>query len=186
MLTPKNLTVGAESRIEAILSLANAAIVSAERLAALNLDTSRKLMEDNLATAKALLGATSQKELAELQASLLQPAVEKAVAYSRAVYDISTTTQGEVSKLVEAELAEVQKGVSSAVAEASKSAPAGSEVAVDALKRSVEAANTAFATLTQAANQVKAMAEANLNTAADASVKAAGDAAKAALKAVKL
>lgn len=177
---------GVEARIEAMLNLANSAIVSAERLAALNLNTSRTILEENVATAKALLSAKNQKELAELQAALLQPAVEKAVAYSRAVYDISTSTQDEVSKLVEAEMAEVQKGVSETVGKVTGSAPAGSEVAVEALKRTIEAANTAFATLTQAAQQVKSMAEANLNTAADASIKAAGEAAKVALRAVKV
>ena len=173
----QKFTANTGLQIDSLLSLANAAIASAERLAALNLNTSRSLLEDNLNTAKALLAAKDQKELAELQASLAQPAVEKAVAYSRAVYEISTETQGEVSKLVESQVAEVQKGMSDAVSKAGASAP-GSEAAVDAFNRTVAAANAAFETLNQAAKQVSEIAEANMNAAAAASTKAVLAAAK--------
>ncbi len=171
-----NATAGLQ--IDSLLSLANAAIASAERLAALNLNTSRSLLEDNLNTAKALLGAKDQKELAELQASMAQPAVEKAVAYSRAVYEISTETQGEVSKLVESQVAEVQKGMSDAISKVGSNTPGGSEAAVDAFQRTVAAANAAFETLNQAAKQVSEIAEANMNAAAAASTKAVLAAAK--------
>ncbi len=186
MLNPKDLTAGTEARIESLLNLANTAIASAERLAALNLNTSRALLEENLAAAKALLAAKDQKELASIQAGLLQPAVEKAVAYSRAVYEISTSTEAEVSKLVTTGVAEVQKNMADVVSKVGGSSPAGAEVAVETLKRTLDAANTAFTTLNQAAQQVKQMAEANFNTAAEASVKAAGEAAKVALRAVKI
>lgn len=172
----QKFTANAGLQIDSLLSLANAAIASAERLAALNLNTSRSLLEDNLNTAKALLGAKDQKELAELQASLAQPAVEKAVAYSRAVYEISTETQGEVSKLVESQVAEVQKGMSDALSQVPGAA--GSDAAADAFKRTVAAANAAFETLNQAAKQVSEIAEANMNAAAAASTKAVLAAAK--------
>ena len=54
---------------------------------------------------------TDVQELVSLQASLAQPNVEKAVAYSRSVYEISAQTQEEVSKVFEAQLTEFNKTV---------------------------------------------------------------------------
>ncbi len=43
-------------------------------------------MEDSVSGAKALMGAKDVQEALSIQASLAQPNVEKAVAYSRSVY----------------------------------------------------------------------------------------------------
>ena len=182
LTTPEQLASANKANVEAMLTLANTAFASAERFAALNLNTARAVLEDGVNNAKALLGAKDLQEVISLQATLAQPSVEKAVAYSRSVYEISAQTQEEFSKLVEAQFAEVNKNVASSLDKAAKSAPAGSDVAVAAVKSAIAAANSAYDTMSKAAKQVAEIAEANVAAATNATVKAVGAAATTKVK----
>lgn len=182
--TPEQLAATNKANVEALLTLANTAFASAERLAALNLNTARSVLEDGVANAKALLGAKDLQELMTLQTSLAQPVVEKVVAYSRSVYEISSQTQEEFSKVVESQIGEINKGIAAALDKAAKSAPAGSDVAVAAVKSAIAAANSAYDSMSKAAKQVAEIAEANVAAATNATVKAV-TAASAAPKAKK-
>lgn len=175
--TPEQLAGANKASVEAMLTLANTAFASAERFAALNLNTARAVLEDSVNNAKALLGAKDLQEAISLQATLAQPSVEKAVSYSRSVYEISAQTQEEFSKLVEVQFAEVNKNVATSLDKAAKSAPAGSDVAVAAVKSAIAAANSAYDTMSKAAKQVAEIAEANVAAATNATVKAVGAAA---------
>lgn len=180
--TPEQLAGANKANVEAMLTLANTAFASAERFAALNLNTARAVLEDSVNNAKALLGAKDLQEAISLQATLAQPSVEKAVAYSRSVYEISAQTQEEFSKLIEAQFAEANKNVASTLDKAAKSAPAGSDVAVAAVKSAIAAANSAFDNMNKAAKQVAEIAEANVAAATNATVKAVGATAAASKK----
>ncbi len=180
--TPEQLAGANKANVEAMLTLANTAFASAERFAALNLNTARAVLEDSVNNAKALLGAKDLQEAISLQATLAQPSVEKAVSYSRSVYEISAQTQEEFSRLVEAQFAEVNKNVASSLDKAAKSAPAGSDVAVAAVKSAIAAANSAYDTMNKAAKQVAEIAEANVAAATNATVKAVGAAATTKVK----
>ena len=182
LTTPEQLASANKANVEAMLTLANTAFASAERFAALNLNTARAVLEDGVNNAKALLGAKDLQEVISLQATLAQPSVEKAVAYSRSVYEISAQTQEEFSKLVEAQFAEVNKNVAATLDKAAKSAPAGSDVAVAAVKSAIAAANSAYDTMSKAAKQVAEIAEANVAAATNATVKAVGAAATTKVK----
>lgn len=172
--TPEQFAATNKASVETLLTLANTAFASAERLAALNLNTARAILEDSVANAKALLGVKDVQELVGLQATLAQPAVEKAVAYSRSVYEIATQTQEEIGKVFEGQFAEVNKNVATALDKAAKNAPAGSDVAVAAVKSAIAAANSAYDSMTKAAKQVAEIAEANVAAATSATVKAVG------------
>ena len=177
--TPEQMASANKANVESILTLANTAFASAERLAALNLNTARTMLEDIVANAKSLMGAKDVQELMNVQATLAQPAVEKAVAYSRSIYEIATQTQEELSKVMESQFAEINRNVTSALDKAVKNAPAGSDVAVAAVKSAIAAANSAYDSMTKAAKQVAEIAEANVAAATNATVKAVTTAPKA-------
>jgi phasin family protein len=168
-----------KANVETLLTIANTAFASAERLAALNLNTARAMLEDSVANAKALLAVKDVQQLIAMQTTLAQPAVEKAVAYSRSVYEIATQTQEELSKVVEGQFSEMNKNVATALDKAAKNAPAGSDVAVAAVKSAIAAANSAYDSMTKAAKQVAEIAEANVAAATTATVKAVGTGAAA-------
>lgn len=163
-----------KAAVDSLLSVANTALASAERIATLNLEATRSAIEESASNVKALMGAKDVQEALKIQAELAKPNVDKAVAYSKSAYEIATQTQGEFTKMVEAQFGDFQKNVASMLDQAAKSAPAGSETAVSAVKSAFAAANSAFDNMNKAAKQVAEIAEANVAAATNATVKAVG------------
>lgn len=157
--------------IETLQTVANTALTGLANLTLLNLNTTRAALEDNAANAKALLAVKDVQGLVALQKSLAQPAIEKAIAYSRSVYEIISQSSNGLTQVVEAQASEVNKKVNAAIDNALKNAPAGSEVAVTAVKSAIAAANSAYSNLSSAAKQATEMAEANVAAANAATVK---------------
>jgi len=180
--TPEQFAAANKASVDAMLTLANTALASAERIAALNLNTARSMLEDGVANAKVMLGAKDAQEFFALQASLAQPGLEKAVAYTRSVYEISAQSKEEISKLLEAQFSDFQKQMVALLEKATKNAPPGSDVAVNAVKSAVAAATSAFDSMNKAAKQVADIAEANVAAATNATVKAVGATAAATKK----
>ena len=180
--TPEQFAAANKAAVESLLNLANTALASAERVAALNLNTARSVLEDGVSNTKALLGVKDVQEALSVQSTLAQPNVEKAVAYSRSVYEISAQTQEEFAKVLEAQFGGFQKQVADLLDKAAKSAPAGSDVAVAAVKSAIAAATSAFDSMNKAAKQVAEITEANVAAATNATVKAVGATATAGKK----
>lgn len=174
---PDQITAANKLGIETFLTFVNTAFASTERLAALNLNTARSVLEDSVANAKSLFSVKDPQELLGLQATLAQPALEKAVGYSRSLYEIASQTSDEVGKIIEAQVAEFNKSVGSALDQAAKNAPPGSDIAVAAVKSAIAAANSAYDNVTKAVKQVTEIAEANVAAATNATVKAVGSTA---------
>ncbi|THF64298.1 TIGR01841 family phasin [Pseudothauera rhizosphaerae] len=181
-ITPEKIAASNKVAVESLLNVSATALSSAERLAALNLNTARSLIEDSLANLKALAEAKDPQAFAALQGSFVQPGTEKLVAYYRGVYEIATQNQEEITKLLETQFAELNKNLNTALDDAAKSAPAGSDIAISAVKSALAAANSTYDSVSKAARQVVDIAEANVTTATNAAVKAVGSTAKAARK----
>ena len=138
----------------------------------MNLQVARTTLTEAAETTQAALSVKDAQELLSLQAGLLQPAAEKAAAYSRHLYDIIAGTNAEVSKVAEATLADGQKKVLALVDTAVKNAPAGSESAVALVKSAVAAANNAYESVHKASKQAAEVAEANFTAMTATAVKA--------------
>lgn len=171
---PAQFAEANKAGIEAMLTIANTIFASAERLAALNLNTARTMLEDGVANTKALMAAKDMQELASMQATIAQPSVEKAVAYSRSVYEIATQTQSELAKVSEAQIAEMKSAMANMLDQSLKNAPAGSDAAVAAVKSAMAVASAAYDNMTKAAKQVTEIAEANVAAATSATIHAVG------------
>ena len=172
-INPEQFAAANKAAVDSLLAVANTALASAERIATLNLETARTVLEDSAASAKALMAAKDVKEAVAIQASLAQPGVEKAVAYGKSVYEISTQMQEQLTKMVEAQFGDFQKNIAGMLENAAKSAPAGSDVAVAAVQSAIAAANSAFDNMRKAAQQANELAQSNIAAATSATVKAA-------------
>jgi phasin family protein len=161
-INPEQFAAANKATVDSLLSVANTALASAERIAALNLNTARAAMEDATTGIQSVIGAKDPQAAMAAQSSLAQPAVEKAVAYSRSVYEITSETQQELAKMVEAQFGEFQKSVAGMVEMATKSAPAGSEGAVAAIQSAIAAANSAFGNMSSVAKQAAETVQANM------------------------
>ncbi len=161
-LNVEQFTAANKATVDSLLAVANTALASAERIAALNLNTARSALEDTASGVQTVLAAKDPQAAFAAQKSLAQPAVDKAVAYGKSVYEITSETQQELAKMVEAQFGEFQKSVTKMVDLAAKSAPAGSEGAVAAIQSAVAAANSAFGNMNAMAKQFADAAQANI------------------------
>lgn len=160
-----------KTAVNSLMTVANTSLASAERLAALNLNTARAVIEDSASAIGALLAAKDPQALIALQTSLAKPAVERALAYSRSVYEILSQSSNGLTQLVEGQAAEMKKSFSAALDQSLKNAPAGSEAVVTAVKSAMAAADSAFDNMTKAAKQATETMEANVASANAATVK---------------
>jgi phasin family protein len=166
-VTPEQIQAANKANVDAILALATSQYAAFEKFANLNATALKTAFEDSMANARALAGAKDAQELISLQTSFAQPAIEKAVAYSKSVYEVATQTNAELSKLAEKRVAEWNENFVSLLDKAAKNAPAGSDVAVTAMKQMIAAANSAYDNMTKVAKQATEIAEANVTAATE-------------------
>lgn len=167
-VTPEQIAATNKAGVDAFISLASTQFATLERLSALNFNATKSAFEDSVNYAKALLGAKDPQEVVSLNATAAQPALEKAIAYSRSVYEVATQTQGELTKFVETQAVEFNKNLVSNLDKFAKNAPAGSDVAVAAVKSALAAANSAYDSLNRVAKQASEFAETNFVAATSA------------------
>src|ERR1700694_893856 len=144
-VTPEQIQAANKANVEALLAVANAQFAAFEKLANIQASAVKSAFEDSVANTRALLGAKDVQEFVTLQNSFTQPAIEKAIAYSKSVYAVATEANAKFSK----------------------TAPAGSDVAVPAVKSMLAAANSAYDNLTKVAKQATEIAEANVAAATE-------------------
>ena len=172
MLTTEQVMAAHKANVDTLFGLTSKAFEGVEKLVELNLQMARAALGEAADTAKAALSVKDAQELMALQAGLLQPAAEKAAAYSRHLYDIAAATSAEVGKVAEATAAETQSKFMSAVDGAMQNAPAGSENAVALVRSAVAAANNAYEGVQKAVKQATDVAEANFQSISDSATKA--------------
>lgn len=173
MMTAEQMMAAQKSNVEILFGLTSKAFEGVEKLVELNLQVARAAISEAAENAKAVMSAKDAQEFLALQTSMMQPAAEKAAAYSRHLYDIATATSAEVSKVAEATATDAQTKFMSAVDSAVKNAPAGSENAVALVKSAVAAANNAFEGVQKAVKQATETAEANFQAMSATATKAA-------------
>lgn len=173
MTTPAQFAELNKGSLDALFALSHTMFDATEKLVDLNLAAAKATMEESAEKATALMGAKDAQELLAMTSGLAQPTFEKLVSYNRTVYGIASGVGAEVSRIVETQIAEGNKRVAEMVEFAAKNAPAGSEPAVSAFKSAVAAANTAYDTFSKAAKQAVDVVESNVAAATSATLKAA-------------
>lgn len=179
MTTPAQFAELQKSQIDALFALSHTMFDTTERLVDLNLAAAKAMMEESAEKAQAFMGVKDAQEFLALGGAMAQPTVEKFVSYGRNVYSIATDAGSDVTKIVETQIADGNKKFADLIEFAAKSAPAGSEPAVSMVKSALAAANTAYDTFSKATKQAVDMAESNFSTATAATLKAASVAKEA-------
>ena len=172
MLTAEQVLSAQKANVETLFGLTSKAFEGVEKLIELNLQVAKTSLSETAENAKAVLSVKDAQELLALQSSLLQPAAEKAAAYSRHLYDIAATVNAELTRLLEEQSSDVQRKFMSAVDNVVKNAPAGTENAVALVKSAVAAASNAYESVNKAAKQAADVAEANFQAITSSAVKA--------------
>ena len=166
--TPDQISAAGKASVEALVGLAATQFSALERMTALSLNASKEAFEDSVGFTRSLLGAKDVQEVVNLNAAAAQPSLDKALEFSRSVYEVSTKTQGEFTKVFEAQAAELNKTMVGLLDNISKNAPAGSDVALAAVKSAMSAANSAYDSFTKVTKQATEIADANFAAASNA------------------
>lgn len=166
-----------QAQFDKAVRLSSIVLSSAERLATLQLDLTRKMLADQAQTFKSLAEIKDPKALVEFQSSLAQPSIDQAFSVARNVYDAAVETQNELTAFLEEQVAENNKTLITTLDRFAKNAPAGSDIAVSAFKTLVNQSSAAFDSVSKTAKKVGA-------EIAEAGVQAATNSAKAASAAV--
>jgi len=173
MMTAEQIVASHKANVETLFGLTQKAFEGVEKLVELNITATKAALAEAASNTQALMSVKDAQELLALQASLFQPLAEKATAYSRHLYDITSGTGAEIGKVVEAQTTEAQKKFLGVVDNMAKNAPAGSETAVAVIKSAVAAGNNALESVQKAVKQATEVAEANFNAITTTAVSAA-------------
>ena len=166
-ITPEQVRAAAKTNLDAMIEITTAQFNAVEKIANLQAVAIKSAFEDTIANVRALASANGVQEYVKLQGSFAQPAYEKAIAYSKGVYEVATQANAEFVKVAERRVAEWNEGVVSFIDQALKNFPGASDAVVPALKQAIAASNSAYENLTKATKQATEMAEANVAAATE-------------------
>lgn len=108
-LIPEQIAAIAEANIGVAMNLSTISLNSAERLAALNLNALRSVLDDFAACSKALIEMKDAQDLPKLQSAFSEPAKDKVVTYSRKLQELAATTQHELSNVMKSYFGDITK-----------------------------------------------------------------------------
>ena len=180
---PQQVLANQKASLENLLAIQSTVFGGFEKLVDLNLKVIKATFDEVAQKSQEAIELKDAQEATAFTSGLVQPNAEKALAYSKHVYDIVSGVQGDLSKLTEEQIAQGQRQVADAIDQIAKTAPTGSEGAVALLKSSLATANSAYESVAKATRQAAQAAESNINAATNATFKAASDAAEVATKA---
>ena len=167
-VTPEQMLNSIKQSQAAMVEMAARSIECMEKHLELNLKAAKANLADATEASSQLMSVKDFPELYAVAQTVGQPAVGKAAAYNRNIYNINAEAATEFAKLVESRIEEANKAMASAVNDLSKNAPAGTEGMVAMMKSAFAASNSAFDAINKAAKQVVEMVEHNVETAAKA------------------
>lgn len=171
----EQLTAANEAAINQLAYFAQLSLANAERFAELGLQVARESVAQATAHAQSLAGARDVNEVIALSSAAVEPAMRRAYAYTRSVYETAADTNNEVKRAIEKQAAEFNRATVAALEEAFKYAPTGSESVVENVKSAMAAAQSAYDNLAsinkQIVESVEKTVEDNVATVKKASAK---------------
>ena len=176
---PKEVIDTQKASLDAFSAVQGALFTGFEKLVDLNLKVTKAALDEMCQKAQESVQVKDAQEAIAMSSGLVQPTAEKAVAYSKHVYDIVSGVQAELAKLTEGQLSQGQKQLNESIEQMMSNAPAGSESMMAVLKSMTTQTNAAYENLTKAAKQAAEAAEKNIQAATSATLKAASDVAAA-------
>ena len=175
----------AEVRVHELAIASDSLLSGVEHLTALNLNTTRAVLDDAIALGQAVAAIRDPKALVELQIGAVTPVLQKSYQYFKTVGSLAGQAQADVLRLVEAGMSQWLQCVIVALEGLNRNVPVGSEFAVKALKTAVANASSAYEGATKVVKQVSETAQANADQAAAVTVEAVSKTTRATVTLLK-
>lgn len=176
---PQQILANQKATVDNFLAFQEAVFNGFEKLVDLNLKVARASLDEAGQKAQEAMGVKDVQEAVNFASGLVQPGSDKVSAYGKQVYDIVAGVQSTITKLTEEQLSQAQRQLDETIDQLAKNAPTGSEGAVALMKSSLATATSAYESAAKVARQAGDAAESNFAAAANATLKAASDAAEA-------
>jgi phasin family protein len=176
MLNTEQFAATSKANFQVLMGLTAKAFDGVEQLTALNLQVVKASLEDAAETGRAALSAKDPQSLLALQATMLQPSLEKATAYGKQAYGIVTSIAADVEKAAGEQAEAAQSALVALIEAASKNGPEGSNSGVALFKSAIATANNAMEGFHKAGRRAAETAQANYAAVTGSAAKAAGKA----------
>ena len=145
-------TQGLQSVLDGQLALGFKAVEAIEQLGALQVKTTKALMEQTANQQAALLGTKSPQELAALASGASEPLAKISLSYLTEATALAMDTSRAVALTTEAKVQEGYRAATSWLDEAAKSAPPGSEAFFKAAREMITVSEKAWSQFLQQAH----------------------------------
>lgn len=173
MYSTEQVLIARRRHVETILGLTGKSLEGVERLIDLQLRTVRSAIED---TSQAALAAVSARDVAALigaRMARVQPAAEKAAAYSREFLEIVASTGAELTRVAGVGSADTKQQLVDAAAGADAAVEEAGRVSAEALSNVREAAFDSAEALQDVDTATQALAQATAGPAEELPAQAA-------------
>lgn len=174
----EQMTAAQKANAEVVMAIMRTSFEGMQRLAELNMAATREFFNTSVANANTLMSAKDINDVAQINQTLSAPNLEKAMDYSRKVYDLVAQMQKDMTAVMESQYTQFSKNAASAIDKTKATTPVGGDVFAAAMSSMLDATNKAFGSMTAMAKQMSDLADANLQAATSATAKAVGSGAK--------
>ena len=136
----EQLAAAARTAVDDVIDVSTTQMAGLEKLVELNMATAKAALSDTAELMQTMLSAKSPQDLTAVATAM----AEKAAAYGQAVAGIMTETGAALAKAAEGKFSGVQAQTMATIDAALKQAPAGSEGFVAAFKNAMTTGQAAF------------------------------------------
>ncbi|NVM77256.1 phasin family protein [Duganella sp. SG902] len=151
-----------EFQLETFNTLTSKTVQGVEQVIALNLQTAKSQLEDNLSAGKAISQASDPKAALQRAADQIQPGVAGAAAYQQQLGDIIAEIREEFTRAADAHVTEAKNNLSALIHDVTKNVRPGSENAVQIVKTAIDNAFAGYEQVTKATKQAVEAVEAEI------------------------
>ncbi len=142
-----------KTTIDVLAGVVRTTLEGSEHLLGLNLNSARALVEGTAAHHKSLADVRDVHDALSLGRAFRRPLLEKALSYSRSLYEIAAHVQEQLIKLAEARQAELSSSISPLLDKVRQPSPAGFWFGQSVARHAVSAADATFRIANRSARQ---------------------------------
>ena len=170
--SPEALMKLQQDSLATAVRFAQLTVEASQRLLAVQLDAARHAVEAGTRNVDALSRVKTPEEAIALRTELAAQAVEQALDYSESVYAVSSELQDRFGKLVEERMDAASSDLEGTMEKLLDAAPPGAAAAADAVRRALQAGQSAFQDMTRTSRQMSGIARSGVKAATDATTAA--------------
>ena len=168
----EQFTDATNNTVNAACTFLETSLESIEKLTKLQLETSRKILDETSKSIKDMTCINNPKDLFDKVNQLATNTIESNICSCRDAYEVLSTTQSQIGKMFETYFQTAQQNVSNVVENLSQFNPSKANVASESLKSWVNGTNQALNAFSKISSQVSEFTNNNIKAATTATANA--------------